>query len=364
MKTKILTGSREFMGRLAETARSAGHSLYIQAMTFEGDAAGEELIDLMVESPAKDKRLIIDSFSKVVVSDYFVFGPKYLRDPTFRREIANTKRLVRRAEASGIKVKFVNPTGFLMTKYPLRNHKKMMVVDEQVSYIGGINFSDHNFAWHDMMVEMDDQHLGACLANDFKTTWDGHNQSKTFQFDDSSVFFFNGSKSKNLYKEFFDGLRSAQKSIEVISPYVSEPLLSVLKEVAQKGVEVSIISPAQNNKSIFKNLLLREAAEGYFRLFLYPGMSHLKAILVDGKRLIFGSSNYDLVSYYFEQEVVLVSENKELIADFGLKVLEPMLSDSHEHNTTSVNSSKARVVMSLLKGFCRVASKSLLVPKT
>ena len=74
------------------SAKGARESLYIQAMTFEGDAAGELLINLMIDSPARDKRLIVDSFSKVVVSDHFVFGSKYVKDSEFRAEVKNTQK--------------------------------------------------------------------------------------------------------------------------------------------------------------------------------------------------------------------------------------------------------------------------------
>ena len=164
---RVLVGASKFLKALDGRAAGAKNSLYIQAMTFEGDEAGKALIDLMIASSAKDKRLIIDSFSKVVVSDHFVFSPKYLTNRSFRNEVKNTKTLLQKAERHNVKVKFVNPTGFLMWKYPLRNHKKMMIVDSEISYLGGINFSDHNFAWHDMMIEMEDTGIGQELNRRF-----------------------------------------------------------------------------------------------------------------------------------------------------------------------------------------------------
>lgn len=48
-------------------------------------------------------------------------------------------------------MRYPNPLGFLLWNYPPRNHKKIVVIDNTV-YVGGLNFSDHNFSWHDMMV--------------------------------------------------------------------------------------------------------------------------------------------------------------------------------------------------------------------
>ena len=363
MKTKVLVGSTAFMKALGERAQSAQDLLYVQAMTFEGDSAGEELIDLMIDSPAKDKRLIVDSFSKAVVSDHFVFGPKYLKDASFRAEVENTYLLIRKAEANGVQVKFVNPTGPLMLRYPLRNHKKMMVVDGLYSYLGGINFSDHNFAWHDMMIELEGQSIGEAIQADFLSTWNGTNQSTKVDLESQQLYFFNGIKSKDLYEDFFDEVRGAQSKITVISPYVSEPLLPVLKKVAKSGIAVEIISPKENNKGLFHDYLLSQSGKRFFTLLHHPGMFHLKAMLIDDSKLVFGSSNYDLISYHFEQEVVMVSEDEHLVKSFRSQVLNPMKSASVEFTTSTTGSTKAKITMSLLKGFCELASRSLLRPK-
>eukprot|EP00179_Madagascaria_erythrocladioides_P023850 CAMPEP_0198358008 /NCGR_PEP_ID=MMETSP1450-20131203/129033_1 /TAXON_ID=753684 ORGANISM="Madagascaria erythrocladiodes, Strain CCMP3234" /NCGR_SAMPLE_ID=MMETSP1450 /ASSEMBLY_ACC=CAM_ASM_001115 /LENGTH=111 /DNA_ID=CAMNT_0044064703 /DNA_START=27 /DNA_END=359 /DNA_ORIENTATION=- len=111
----------------------------------------------MKASPAEDKRLLIDSYSKLVINDHFIPSLKYLRDGDFRSEVKNTKRLVEEARENGIAVTFTNPLGWMALKYPLRNHKKMVILDSEVSFLGGINFSDHNFAWHDMMVQLSDR---------------------------------------------------------------------------------------------------------------------------------------------------------------------------------------------------------------
>jgi len=363
MKSQVLVGAKEFMHALGEKSLAANNSLFVQAMTFEGDRAGEQLIDLMITSPAKDKRLIVDSFSKAVVSDHFVFGVKYLNDSVFRSEVKNTYSLIRKAEANGVKVKFVNPTGPMMLRYPLRNHKKLMVADGKFSFLGGINFSDHNFAWHDMMIELEDDLIGEAIKDDFLTTWSGQNQSTKIDLGTNQLFFLNGIKSKHLYEDFFDLVRGAKSQITVISPYVSEPLLPVLAQVAVSGVSVEIISPRENNKGLFHDYLLSQSSKGFFKLLHHPGMFHLKAMLIDNQKLVFGSSNYDLVSYHFEQEVVMVSEDTDLISSFNEQVLQPMKSASNPYLAKGISTSKAKLIMKLLKGFCRVASRTILQPK-
>ncbi len=357
----ILLGSKAFMKRLEAMSAKASTSFFAQAMTFEGDVAGKWLIDTMKSSPAKEKKLLIDSYSKLVINDHFIPSLKYVTDSAFRDEVKATSRLITHARKSGIEVKFTNPTGFLALKYPLRNHKKMVILDGSISFLGGINFSDHNFAWHDMMVEVSDNELGLNLNEDFKKTWSGENQSQKIETDSGQLFLFNGSKSQVLYEDFFEHIRNAKKGVQVISPYISEPLLRVLREIADKGIEVTIISPRENNKSIFKNIILAEQKKGYFKLKEYPGMSHMKAILIDDNKLIFGSSNYDLVSYYFEQEVVFVSQDKNLIQEFKDKVLSDV-EIFDEETVSNFATLKATFLMDVLKSVGGLFSKTILRP--
>lgn len=357
-----MLGSQAFMERLKVVADKAENTLLAQAMTFEGDQAGKWLIDVMKASPAKEKRLLIDAYSKVVINDHFVKSLKYFKDEDFRNEVKETSKLIAHARSHGIEVKFTNPLGWLGQKYPLRNHKKMVIADSNTSFLGGINFSDHNFAWHDMMVEMNDKQLGECLTQDFNRTWDGSNQSATFKTDEGQLYLFNGSKSTGLYNDFFEHIKGAKSSVEIISPYISEPLLGVLRSVAADDVKITIVSPQENNKSIFKNIILAEQQKGYFELKEYPGMSHMKAILIDGKKLIFGSSNYDLVSFYFEQEVVFVSEDSSLIEEFCEKVMSEVSSVSKQEDFSKFDMWKASTLMGLLDKVGGALSQTILRP--
>ena len=350
------------MKRLEQVAMESKESLLIQAMTFEGDNAGRWLIDIMKSCSAKDKRLLVDSYSKVVINDHFVKSLKYLNDSTFRNEVKATSKLIEEARNADIQVKFTNPVGFFGQKYPLRNHKKMVVVDGRTSFLGGVNFSDHNFSWHDMMVELHDDKLGESLVSDFDTTWSGRNQSTTTKTDEGELYFFNGIKSQSLYRDFFKHIEGAKKAVQIISPYISEPLLGVLRSVAANGVEIMIVSPQENNKSIFKNIILSEQRKGYFQLKRYSGMSHMKAILIDDNKLIFGSSNYDLVSYYFEQEVVFVSEDETLIQDFKMKVMSEVTDVPMAQKFSNFQTKKASVIMSVLNKVGGFAGRTVLRP--
>ena len=90
-------------------------------------------------------------------------------------------------------------------------------------------------------------------------------------------------------------------------------------------------------------------------------MSHMKAILVDDEKLIFGSSNYDLVSYYFEQEVVFMSEDKALIDEFRKKVLADV-GDFNAESVSAFGKRKADFLMGMLNTVGGFVSRTFLRP--
>ena len=61
MSKNILVGSTNFMNALLDSSEKATERFYVQTMTFEGDDAGEQLIDIMLKCKATDKCLIIES---------------------------------------------------------------------------------------------------------------------------------------------------------------------------------------------------------------------------------------------------------------------------------------------------------------
>jgi len=52
----------------------------------------------------------------------------------------------------------------------------LIVIDDRAAYVGGINFSEHNASWHDMMIRLTDTDAVAFLTNDFRSTWNGGDQ--------------------------------------------------------------------------------------------------------------------------------------------------------------------------------------------
>ncbi len=69
MGIEVLVNFSEFWSRLREDIRAAQESVFVQTFAFEGDVVGKQLSAALLSSPAKDKRVLADSFTRIVLSD-------------------------------------------------------------------------------------------------------------------------------------------------------------------------------------------------------------------------------------------------------------------------------------------------------
>jgi cardiolipin synthase len=323
MKIELLLGAHEFWARLLDDLRTADCKAYIQTFTFEGDRAGVALGRALRGCRAADRRLLIDRYSLLYHSDRIIPGPAWL-DRSFRREVFLTRRWVRRLRAEGVGVRFSNPLGPSPARLVRRNHKKIAVFDGRVAYIGGINFSDHNFAWHDMMFRVESEDLAAVLDEDFLATWSGRPRALDREVGPLRVVSLNGRSNERGIRPVLDVVAAARRSIDVVSAYISHPFTGHLARARARGVRVRVLTPSQNNKSNLARHILEVACRSGFEIYRYPGgMSHMKAMLVDGEVLVAGSSNFDFMSYHILEELVVITRDRGMIEEFTTRVWQP-----------------------------------------
>jgi cardiolipin synthase len=320
---QLFVGSDAFWARAASDIEAAGTRVLVQAMTFEGDSAGQSVARAVRSSGAPDRRILVDDYTRVVVSDCFVKSPRYLADRSFRREVRATRGMFRDLKAGGVGVRTTNPIAGRLPRYGVRNHKKLIVADG-VAYVGGVNFSDHNFAWHDLMLRIEDPAAADFLAADFDATWESRSAFRKAEFGPLTLYALDGRTNREGFADLFAAIASARERIEIVSPYLSFPFVERLGDAAARGVEVELVAPLGNNKPMVRHYLFQAAPKAGIRLRLSPGMFHLKAMLIDDRLLVLGSSNFDFPSYYSMEELLAFLTDPALIADFRAEVLEPL----------------------------------------
>jgi len=296
-------------------------------MTFEGDSVGLTVAAAVAASPAQDRRVLVDAYTRFTVSDRSVNSLAGRLSPEVRAEVRSTDAMFRDLVARGVGARVTNPVGPLMIHYPARNHKKLIVADD-VAYIGGINFSDHNFAWRDFMLRLEGAKAADFLAADFEATFAGKARADRISLPELSIFSLDGRTNSKVFATISQLLATAREQIDVLSAYLTFPVADALAEAVRRGVSVRLITPLANNKPLVRDYLLALAGRAGFEVRLLPQMSHLKGMLIDNETLVVGSSNFDFVSLAAEEEFVAVSESPALIDGFRQQIIEPALADA------------------------------------
>lgn len=329
MRYELLVDSGAFWQRLRDDMAQARQRVWIQALTVEGDATGRKLAAQLHRSRAADKRLLIDHFTSFFHSDRFVYAPLNLLRRELRRERATTAVMVARLQRNGTPVRFTNPAGRVLQRLAVRDHKKLILIDDHVAYLGGINFSDHNFAWHDLMIRIECPAAIAFLERAYEATWGNSAVMEArARTADCELYNLTGENNELMCHSLLELMRSARDHVYVQSPYITFPFTQALGEAVAAGARVTIVAPAANNRGFIGRYIVEEARRRGFELRTHEGMSHLKAMLIDGKRLVLGSSNFDWLTYHHLGEFVGVFSDEALIADYRARVLAPDLARS------------------------------------
>jgi len=323
---RLLIDSPAFMEQLEHDLGRATRSVCVQTMSFEGDQVGRRLARLLIGRKDLERTLIIDRYSLFDLNDRFLPAPWNIVAASLWRELSQTLSLVRQLQRDGVDVCWTNPVGVLLRKFVARNHKKSALVDDRIAYFGGVNFCDHNFGWHDVMLRVDDARVGAFLREDIRATLRGENLSSRRDFGDIEIVLLDGVQNTRLYEPILQLIRGARESVVVQSAYVSFPFYEHLAQAVRRGVAVTLIAPERNNKPKMDTYTQWAAADAGITLRLYSGgMSHIKAMLIDDTALVMGSSNFDFLSHHAQQEVMAIVRSRPVIEQYRRDVLDPDL---------------------------------------
>jgi cardiolipin synthase len=326
----LCLGGPEFMAALAVDLASAQDRALIQTLSFEGDAAGQALAEALIASPAAEKCLIIDSYSRLVQSDMLVGSPLRLFNIGLYREKSRMNKLVERMQAHGVEVVFGRPYGFGRSSLVARDHKKMCVMDD-VTYVGGINFSDHNFLWRDLMLRAEDPAAAQALAEDFNQTRQGRSVDSRSTFASWDLVIGRGSTTHLILDDMTAAIAQARREIYVECPYITQPLLGLLGEARRRGVEVTIVTSEHINRFGMKWSIQGACADHDLTLRLWPDtMTHVKAMLIDGDELLLGSANFDFLSGTLQPELMVTVRDPNVIAEFDRRIRQTSLARSYD----------------------------------
>jgi cardiolipin synthase len=242
----------------------------------------------------------------------------------------------------------------------LRNHRKVLVIDGQSAFTGGMNIRHGNVLASKPKSPVQDLHFQVAgpvvtrLQEAFVNDW----AFTTGEILDGELWFPELKESGHVIArvitdgpdEDFDKLRwtllaaltEAQTSVQIVTPYFlpDQTVVAALNLAALRGVRVDIILPAKNNlppvhwasRALWWQVLQRGC-----RIWLTPPpFDHSKLMIVDGHWVLLGSANWDARSLRLNFEMNVECYGREFADEMEL-VIQKKLHGAHEVTLAEVD---------------------------
>ena len=248
----------------------------------------------------------------------------------------------RRLEALGIRCKMFSPIEPLISShYNYRDHRKILVIDGQTAFTGGVNLADEYINqevrfghWKDTAIMLEGDAVES-FSLMFWQMWNVDEKEAQFPEDlspaESAPVSAKGyvipygdcplDKEKIGEMVYIDILNRANDYVFIMTPYLilDGEMEAALKFTAQRGVDVRIILPGIPDKKIpyalakthYKSLL-----SSGVKIYEYaPGFVHAKVFLSDQREAVVGTINLDYRSLYHHFECAAYLKDVDCLED-------------------------------------------------
>jgi len=317
---EILVNGEAFFPLLIEKLKQAKKHIHIEFYIYEDDKIGNEIKDILIEKAKQgvEVRFIYDDFGSKNIRGKFV---KQLRENNVKVYPFNKIKLIA-----------------LANRLNYRNHRKIVIIDGETSFIGGINISDkymnnqeNQLFWRDthLMIEGEASYS---LQYIFLSDWNFCSQEKIkitrnyfpklnterLNFSPTQVIADGpDSKAHTLLISTIHAINLAKTDILITTPYYipDDSLQQALVIASLSGVKVKLLVP-KNSDSYFVNT----ASQAYFEELLEAGVEihqyakgfiHAKTFIIDGKIASVGTANLDIRSFDLNFEISSLIYNEE-----------------------------------------------------
>ena len=312
----ILTGYDEIIDDIIEKINTATHYIYIEFYIIALDATTEPFFQALEDAKKRG------------VAVYVLF------DTWGSHKFPRYKEMMKRLSEVTTDWRKILPLGLSFKKYnrpDLRNHRKIVVVDNTAAYIGSLNMIDKTYhrkddiSYIELAVRLEGPSVNNAAAV-FASDWYSETNIALTDFMTNSTIAKCGEtpiqiipsgpsyQYQNNLKTFVSLIYSARHSIVITNPYLvpDESLLSALISAAKRGVKVSVL-----NSEAMDQWLVGHAQRSYYSELLEAGVSislykkpqlvHEKYISIDDTIGVIGSSNLDIRSFELNLECVVVA---------------------------------------------------------
>ena len=351
-KAELLIGGDQFFPRAIAAGIDAEESIKLRTYIFDNDDFSVSIADFLRErSFDLSIQVMVDGLGTQMAQ---TTAPDTLPED-FKAPIAITNYL---KHDSNIQVRSLTNPWFT------GDHTKTTIIDGKLAFIGGMNIGrEYRWEWHDLMLEVTGPVVKA-IEHEFDSTWAhaavlgdfvyagysvSHSVEETAPREgDYPIRLLKTRPSESqIYRAQIYAIRNAKSYAWVENAYfASAEILYELVKARLRGVDVRVIVPLEGNHGMMNannvraaNTLLRYGA----RVYTYPGMSHIKAAIIDGWACL-GSANFDKLSFRVNKEMNVGISHPSFVNNLKVEIFEADMKHSVElleplpenwHNTFS-----------------------------
>jgi len=288
--------SRDAWDAMYEEIKKAQKSIYWETYIFIDDEAGQRFVDLLEQKAKKglDIKMVIDGVGSFKLSSLSID----------------------RLKKAGVDLVIYNPVtlGKFMRFWRAfweRTHRKIMIIDNQIGFIGGVNVRNYMADWLDLLLMVKGP-IVRSLTRAFAKSYIKSGGDFLFQFPHA--------KRSRIHASFLKSINKAKKNLKLAVPYYlpNRRLVKALARARKRGVKIDLIIPMRTDLKV-----VQWAARKYYnamhklgvKMYFTPKMMHGKAYVVDSKEGMVGSSNIDKGSFYRNLEANAYFTDKQMVGD-------------------------------------------------
>ncbi|WP_288530297.1 cardiolipin synthase [uncultured Secundilactobacillus sp.] len=312
-RVKIYIDGKALFHDIIEDIQRATSSVNIEFYTFYNDKIGNEILNLLVKKAKAGVEI------RVIYDPWGSMG-------TYRSFF---KPLI---EAGGYVEAFLARSAILDFRLNFRDHRKIVVVDGKVGYVGGFNIGDQYLGRKEKFGYWRDTHLRITgsgvfgLQSRFFLDWNAtakagqlpvdHIEPKYFPLttvkgDTNLQIVSSGPDSalQQIKMGYIKMIQSAHKTLWIQSPYLipDDSVLDALRISVMAGVDVRIMIPHMpDHPFVYRatQYYAHQLAKQGVKIYYYEaGFLHAKTIVIDGRIASVGSANMDYRSYKLNFEI-------------------------------------------------------------
>lgn len=298
-------------------------------------------------------------------------------------------RMFNKLRKAGGKVTRFFPVSFgTYCRINYRNHRKIVIIDGTIGYVGGINIGDEYMSrgkgkskklrpWRDTHLRIVGTAV-AFLQERFLMDWYYAAKDESINQDSMLKKFFSNkdckgnigmqvvasgpdSSGEQIKMGYIKMINSAKDRVYIQTPYFipDDSFLEAIKISAMSGVDVRVMIPLKPDKKFVyyaTTSYIRDLLEYGIKVYLYKGFLHSKTIAIDGKVVSIGTANMDIRSFSLDFEINVFIYNTEF-SERCMKIFEEDMANSE---VMTVERYKSRsIIAKILEGFSRLFSPLL-----